>query len=67
MMPATKGGRALSTRFTVALVGLSLFLAACEDEGNQGDDNLLTGASVVVVVVIVLAIGFMVIRRRGDR
>ena len=47
------------------LLGLSFVLAACEDEGNPGNDNLLTGGSVVVVVLIVVVIFFLVRRRRG--
>lgn len=50
-------------RLGAALISLSLILAACEDEGNPGDDNLLTGASLVVVVLVVLGI-FLLVRRR---
>jgi hypothetical protein len=49
----------------VTVMGLTSVLAACEDEGNPGDDSLLGGASLVVVVLIVVAIFFMVRRRRG--
>ena len=42
---------------------LLTFLAACEDEGNEGNDNLLTGGSLVVLVIIVIVI-FLVVRRR---
>jgi hypothetical protein len=45
------------------LLPLMAFLAACEDEGNAGDDNLLTGGSLVVLVIIALAI-FLFMRRR---
>lgn len=37
-------------------------LAACEDEGNPGNDSLLTGGSLVIVVIIVIVI-FLVLRR----
>ena len=46
------------------LVTLSLFLAACEDRGNPGDDNLLTGASLVVILLIAGVIALRVARRR---
>lgn len=36
----------------------SMLLSACEDQGNEGDDNLLTGGSLIVVLVI----GFFVAR-----
>ena len=39
--------------------------AACEDEGNPGNDNLLTGGSLVVIVIIIVVIVFLVRRRRG--
>ena len=57
--------RLLSPRLFSALVAMSLFLAACEDQGNEGDDNLLTGASLVVVVVVVAIIAWALMRRRG--
>jgi hypothetical protein len=44
----------------LALLGL---LAACEDQGNPGDDSLLTGGSLVVLIVVAIVI-FLVIRRR---
>jgi hypothetical protein len=47
----------------VLLFGTSLLMAACEDEGNPGDDNLLTGGSLVVLVIIVVVV-FLVMRRR---
>jgi hypothetical protein len=52
-------------RLAAALVTLSLLIAACEDEGNPGDDNLFTGASLVVVALIVVVVVFMARRRRG--
>ena len=55
----------IRARLSASLVGLSLILAACEDEGNPGNDNLLTGGSVVVVVIIIVVIFFLVRRRRG--
>jgi len=36
----------------------SVLLTACEDQGNEGDDNLLTGGSLIVVLII----GFFVAR-----
>jgi hypothetical protein len=44
----------------LAAMSLAVLLAACEDEGNPGDDNLLTGASLVVVVIIVAVIAWFV-------
>jgi hypothetical protein len=55
----------VKTLITAALVGLAMVLAACEDEGNPGNDNLLTGFSLVIVLVIVAVIAFMVMRRRS--
>jgi hypothetical protein len=43
---------------------VATLLAACEDEGNPGNDNLLTGGSLVVVVIIVIVVVLMM-RRRG--
>lgn len=57
--------RVLSLRVSAALLTLSLFLAACEDQGNPGDDNLLTGASLVIVVAVVAVVAWMAMRRRG--
>lgn len=57
----------MRTRFALALVSLSALLAACEDSGNPGDDNLLTGASLVVVLVIAAIIAAVVFARRGRR
>lgn len=42
----------------------SVLLAACEDQGNPGNDNLLTGGSLVLVIVVVLVIVFIVRRRK---
>ncbi len=56
---------AIRARLSAGFVGLSLILAACEDEGNPGNDNLLTGGSVVVVVLIIVVIFFLMRRRRG--
>jgi hypothetical protein len=39
-------------------------LVACEDAGNEGDDNLLTGGSVVLVILVIVAIVYFVRRRR---
>lgn len=49
-----------------AFVAVSTLLAACEDEGNPGNDNLFTGASLIVVLVIVGVIIFAVTRRRSS-
>lgn len=43
---------------------VAAFLAACEDEGNPGNDNLLTGGSLVVVIIIVIVVVLMMRRRR---
>lgn len=41
-----------------------LFLAACEDQGNPGNDNLFTGASLLIIIVVVLVLLFLFFRRR---
>lgn len=54
------------TKTRALFSGLALaMLAACEDQGNPGDDNLLTGASVIVVIVLVaIAVWWFVLRKR---
>lgn len=42
---------------------LLALLTACEDAGNPGNDNLLTGGSVVLIIVIAVVL-FLVMRRR---
>jgi hypothetical protein len=54
--------RQLVRRLAAPLPILAL-LAACEDAGNEGNDNLLTGGSLVLVVIVVVVI-FLVLRRR---
>lgn len=41
-----------------------LLLAACEDQGNAGDDNLLTGATGLLIVLVV---GYVVWRWMASR
>jgi hypothetical protein len=58
--------RTISSRLFASLVGLSLLLAACEDEGNPGDDSLLSGASLIVVLIVVaIVVAVVMSRRRG--
>ncbi len=38
-------------------------LAACEDAGNEGNDNLLTGGSVVLVILVIIAVVYFVRKR----
>ncbi len=64
-MSKERKAAAIRARLSACLVGLSMILAACEDEGNPGNDNLLTGGSVVVVVIIIVVIFLLVRRRRG--
>ena len=58
------GGAAMKTRFLLPILALATVLVGCEDEGNPGNDNLLTGGSLVLVVLVVLLIVFLVRRRR---
>ncbi len=52
------------TRLSTLALTLALLLpAACEDQGNAGDDNLLTGGSLVVIILIGLAV--FLVKRRG--
>ena len=46
----------------LTLAPIAALLTACEDAGNSGDDNLLTGESLVLVVIIVVVI--VLVRRR---
>jgi hypothetical protein len=39
-------------------------MTACEDQGNPGNDNLLTGGSVVIVLVVLAVVGYLVVRKR---
>lgn len=51
-------------RRAIPLLGLAALLGACEDAGNQGNDNLLTGGSLVLVVIVVIVVVVLVRRRR---
>ena len=50
-------------RRLLSLVPIAALLTACEDAGNSGNDNLLTGGSLVLIVIIVVVV--ILIRRRG--
>ena len=55
----------MKTRLTLALAGLATVLAACEDEGNPGDDALLSGGSLIIVAIVVaIVVGVVLMRRR---
>ena len=54
----------LRTRIAASSVGVAVLLAACEDQGNPGDDNLFTGASLVAILLIGAVVAFFVVRRR---
>lgn len=47
------------------LLALASLLVACEDEGNPGDDSLLTGGSLVFVglVVLIVVVAFLLLKR----
>ena len=51
-------------RIWTMLVPLLGVLAACEDEGNPGDDSLLSGGSLIIVVIIVIIVAVVLARRR---
>ena len=55
----------MKARLAAILVPLSLLFVACEDEGNPGDDNLLTGGSLIVVIIIVAIVAWVLYSRRG--
>jgi hypothetical protein len=57
----------MRARIFSAVAALSMLLAACEDEGNPGDDSLLSGASLIIVLVIVGIIVAVMLSRRGRR
>jgi hypothetical protein len=57
-------GRSLAMKKLIGLLPLVTLMAACEDAGNAGDDNLLTGASLVVVVIVVIVVVLLIRRRR---
>jgi len=54
----------MKAKLFAPLALLAGLLAACEDEGNPGNDNLLTGGSLIVVIIIVIVVVLM-LRRRG--
>jgi hypothetical protein len=48
----------------ISLLPLAALMTACEDAGNEGNDNLLTGGSLVLVVIVVVVV-VLLVRRRG--
>lgn len=48
----------------LTLAPLPVLLTACEDAGNAGDDDLLTGGSLVLLAIIVVAVLYFA-RKRG--
>ena len=52
-------------RLGVYLVPVFLFLAACEDQGNEGNDNLLTGLSGLIIIVVLGLVIWRVLARKG--
>jgi hypothetical protein len=50
-------------RRLLTLAPIAALLTACEDSGNPGNDNLLTGGSLVLIVIIVVVV--ILVRRRG--
>lgn len=54
----------MKSRIALLTALLVPLLAACEDQGNPGDDSLLTGASLIVVLVIAVIVGVVLVRRR---
>jgi hypothetical protein len=54
----------MKARIVALTALLAPLLAACEDQGNPGDDNLLTGASLIVLLVIAVIVGIVLVRRR---
>jgi hypothetical protein len=54
--------RRLGMKKLLTLAPIGALLAACEDAGNSGDDNLLTGGSLVLIVIIVIIV--IAVRRR---
>jgi ABC-type glycerol-3-phosphate transport system permease component len=63
-MPRSKlSRRRLNMRKLITLAPIAALLTACEDAGNSGNDNLLTGGSLVLIVIIVIVV--VLLRRRG--
>jgi hypothetical protein len=54
----------MKAKMFASLALVAAFLTACEDEGNEGNDNLLTGGSLVVLVIIVIVVVLFMRRRR---
>jgi Na+/H+-dicarboxylate symporter len=48
----------------IALAPIAALFTACEDAGNPGNDNLLTGGSLVLIVIVVVVVVLLVRRRR---
>jgi hypothetical protein len=54
--------RRLHMKKLIALAPIAALFTACEDAGNPGNDNLLTGGSLVLIIVIVVVV--ILVRRR---
>ena len=54
----------MRARIAVPLLAVASALTACEDQGNPGNDNLLTGGSLVIIVVIIAVVGYLIVRSR---
>jgi hypothetical protein len=62
-LPAKRGSSIRRASGSIAWIS-AVLLASCEDAGNPGDDNLLTGGSLVLVVLVVLVVVLLARRRR---
>ena len=65
-MEARKGRHKPRIDLVALTLAAGTFLAACEDEGNSGDDSLLSGGSLVAVLVVAAVIvGVFILARVG--
>jgi hypothetical protein len=49
-------------KLLLILAPIAATLTACEDSGNPGNDNLLTGGSLVLIIIIIVVV--ILVRRR---
>jgi hypothetical protein len=49
-------GATMKGKLFAPLALVAALLAACEDEGNADNDNLVTGSLVVVIIIVIVVV-----------